>query len=151
MTDDTHDRIVTTGWIILLLLAAIGLVMFSITRSKAEPIPAAVSYQQVHTEFSSRRRIGRGFSCGLYMRQQFGGRYGSSFNLALSWAGLPRTSPTPGAVVVQRRKGRALGGGPGGHVSKIVSVIDACHAIVHDNRGTYRRNICKNLAAYVRP
>jgi hypothetical protein len=52
---------------------------------------------------------------------------------------------------VQRRRGRALGGGPGGHVSRIVSLISQCRAIVTDEKGTYERDICRNLVAYVKP
>lgn len=90
----------------------------------------------------------RGFNCGRYMSHLFGIK---SRLLALSWASFPHTYAHPGAVVVQRRKGRALGGGPGGHVSKIVSVISECRAVVQDNRGTYERDICRNLVAYVIP
>lgn len=89
------------------------------------------------------------FNCGHYLRQFYG--LGPSYGLALNWAGLRRSGPAPGTVVVQRRTGRALGGGPGGHVSRIVSIQGRCRAVVHDNRGTYSRDICKNLVAYVRP
>jgi hypothetical protein len=75
----------------------------------------------------------------------------SKYALALNWAALPHTHPHPGAVVVQRRAGRALGGGPGGHVSRIVQNISQCVAIVADEKGTYKRDICKNLVAYVQP
>lgn len=91
----------------------------------------------------------QGFKCGYVQRIHFG--LPAKFNLALNWATLPHTSARPGAVVVQRRKGRALGGGPGGHVSRIVNVTGQCRAIVTDNRGTYERDICKNLVAYVQP
>lgn len=90
-----------------------------------------------------------GFICGLTQRLHFG--LPPKFNLALAWAELPHTFAAPGAVVVQRRKGRALGGGPGGHVSRIVSVVGQCRAVVTDEKGTYERDICKNLVAYVRP
>lgn len=89
------------------------------------------------------------FDCGRVQRAFFG--LPEKFNLALNWATLPHTSPHPGAVVVQRRKGKALGGGPGGHVSRIESVVDNCHAVVTDEKGTYTRDICKNLVAYVNP
>lgn len=89
------------------------------------------------------------FDCGRVQRAYFG--LPEKFNLALNWATLPHTTPHPGAVVVQRRKGRALGGGPGGHVARIESVVDACHAVVTDEKGTYTRDICKNLVAYVNP
>jgi hypothetical protein len=90
-----------------------------------------------------------GFICGLTQRLHFG--LPSKYNLALAWAGLPHTSAQAGAVVVQRRRGRALGGGPGGHVSRIVSVVSQCRAVVTDEKGTYERDICKNLVAYVKP
>jgi hypothetical protein len=89
------------------------------------------------------------FICGATQAAYFG--LSSAFNLALHWATLPHTSAQPGAVVVQRRAGRALGGGPGGHVSRIVSVLGECRAVVTDDRGTYTRDICRNLVAYVRP
>lgn len=89
-------------------------------------------------------------SCGWYMRKVFGGRYGPAFNLARSWASLPKTSLRPGAVVVSKRKGRC-GNGWCGHVVKVVRVISACRAIVHDNRGTYERDICRNRVAVVQP
>jgi len=89
----------------------------------------------------------RGYTCGLYLRQQFG--LPAAFNLARNWLSLPRASLQHGAVVVSSRKGRALGGGPGGHVVKVVEVIDSCTAIVNDNRGTYKRNICKNQLGIV--
>lgn len=91
------------------------------------------------------------YTCGLYMRGLYGGKYGPEYNLALRWAHLQHTNAHPGAVVVQTRRGRALGGGPGGHVSRIVEMQGQCRAIVQDNRGRYSRDICKNLKAYVSP
>jgi hypothetical protein len=73
------------------------------------------------------------------------------FALALHWATLPHTTPHAGAVVVQTRRGRALGGGPGGHVSRIVEVLGECRAIVADARGQYSRDICRNTIAIVQP
>lgn len=89
------------------------------------------------------------FDCGRVARAYYG--LPQKYNLALNWAGLPHTTPHPDAVVVQRRHGRALGGGPGGHVSRIINVVDNCHAVVADEKGTYTRDICKNLVAYVNP
>lgn len=89
-------------------------------------------------------------SCGWHMRKLHGGRYGPAYNRARQWASLPRTTLSPGAVVVSSRKGRGCGG-PCGHVVKVVSVLDACRAIVTDNRGTYERNTCRNRVAVVRP
>ena len=97
-------------------------------------------------------RLGHhGFICGLTQRIYFGIK-DTTLNLALEWARkFPHTSAQPGAVVVQRRHGHALGGGPGGHVSRIISVNGACRATVTDEKGTYERDICKNLVAYVIP
>jgi len=95
----------------------------------------------------------RGFNCGRYQRWLNGltaPQY-RDLNLARSWLRLPHTTAAPGAIVVQSRHGRALGGGPGGHVSRIERLTGTCTAIVRDNRGTYERNICRNLLAYVRP
>lgn len=90
------------------------------------------------------------YDCGRYMRHRHGIK-DPCFNLALCWAKLPHTTAHPGAIVVQTRKGRALGGGPGGHVSEIVRPTGHCRAIVRDNRGTYERDICSRLVAYVSP
>lgn len=89
-------------------------------------------------------------SCGWHMRKLHGGRYGPEFNRARQWATLPRSSLRPGAVVVSSRKGRGCGGACG-HVVKVVRVIDACRAIVTDNRGTYERDTCRNRVAIVQP
>lgn len=91
------------------------------------------------------------FICGLTQRLYFGIR-DPALNLAREWARrFPHVAARPGAVVVQWRTGRALGGGPGGHVSRIVNVVDACHAVVTDEKGTYERDICRRLIAYVVP
>lgn len=90
-----------------------------------------------------------GYICGLTQARYF--HLPARYALALNYADLPHTDPHPGAVVVQRRKGRALGGGPGGHVSRIVENISQCVARVTDEKGTYTRDICKNLVAYVQP
>lgn len=90
------------------------------------------------------------YDCGRVQARYFG-KPVNQWALALKWATLPHTYPRPDAVVVQRRNGRALGGGPGGHVSRIVSVIDECHAVVADEKGTYPRDICKGRVAVVDP
>jgi hypothetical protein len=90
-----------------------------------------------------------GLICGLVQRLHF--HLPAKYNLALNWAQLPHIAAQPGAVVVQRRNGRALGGGPGGHVSRIVELRGQCRAIVTDERGTYERDICSRLVAYVSP
>lgn len=93
------------------------------------------------------------YTCGKTMCRMFGIAKCGSLALALEWAKtFPRVAqPAPSVVVVQRRKGRALGGGPGGHVSRIVSVTGPCRAIVQDNRGRYERDICRNRVALVSP
>lgn len=90
------------------------------------------------------------YDCGRYMRSLFG-IADKTFNRALHWATLPHTSLRSGVVVVSRRAGRDSAGGPGGHVAKVEQVLDRCTAIVRDNRGRYKRNICKNLVAFVSP
>jgi len=90
------------------------------------------------------------YICGV-TQARFFGLPESQFALALNWASLPHTDAHAGAVVVQRRSGHALGGGPGGHVSRIVEVTGQCRAVVTDNTGTYSRDICRNLVAYVQP
>ena len=90
------------------------------------------------------------YICGVTQARHFG-LPESKYAVALNWASLPHTDAHPGAVVVQRRAGRALGGGPGGHVSRIVEVLGQCQARVADEKGTYTRDICRNLVAYVQP
>lgn len=89
------------------------------------------------------------YDCGRVQRAHFG--LPERYNVALAWADLPRTSAQPGAVVVQTRPGRALGGGPGGHVSRIVEMRGSCRALVADDKGRYERDICSRLVAYVMP
>ena len=91
------------------------------------------------------------FDCGRTAKRLTGSSCGS--NLALAWAtNCPHTYAHAGAVVVSRRHGRALGGGPGGHVALIVTMgSDQCHATVHDEKGIYVRDICKNQVAIVTP
>lgn len=94
------------------------------------------------------RSVGR-FTCGVTMMRITGQR-DPRLALARSWLKFPRTSAGPGAIVVQSRNGRALGGGPGGHVSRILELRGSCRALVQDNRGTYERDICRRLLGYVR-
>lgn len=117
------------------------------------PLPPRVSDipRSVPHVRSARHDANGNFICGATQARHYGLR-DPRFRLALNWARLlPHVSPAPDVVVVQRRKGHALGGGPGGHVSRIVRLINACRAIVTDEKGTYERNICANLVAYVRP
>lgn len=95
------------------------------------------------------RHSHHGFTCGIYMSAK---NHTSYTPMARDWARkFPHTSAGPGAVVVQSRKGRALGGGLGGHVSQIIELTGTCRAIVNDNAGTYERDICRGLIAYVSP
>lgn len=95
------------------------------------------------------------YNCGRFMCSVFGIQCVTkqhNLQLALEWPKVFRhTSAHAGAVVVQTRPGRALGGGRGGHVSKIIAMKSPCRATVRDNRGTYERNICQRLVAYVQP
>ena len=88
--------------------------------------------------------------CGAVQMRHFG-IHDQSFRLAKHWATLPHTSPHPGAVVVQSRRGHDSAGHPGGHVSRIVEMRGNCRAVVSDSRGTYIRDICSRLIAYVDP
>jgi hypothetical protein len=97
------------------------------------------------------RHHGGGLICGAVQMAHFGIHDGR-FRLARNWARLlPHTTAQIGAVVVQSRSGRDSAGHPGGHVSRILSLQGSCRAIVADSRGTYSRDICHNLIAYVRP
>lgn len=91
------------------------------------------------------------FNCGRVQRAHYG-ITDPAYNMAQRWRGFQHVSAQPGAVVVQDRKGRASDGkSKGGHVARIVSVIDNCHAIVSDERGQYKREICGRNAAIVMP
>ena len=63
----------------------------------------------------------------------------NGFNLkrAVEWIrAFPRTSFHSGAVGYFRR------GGPSGHVLTVVDGSDCSNATVHDDAGTYQRNVC---------
>ncbi len=63
----------------------------------------------------------------------------NGFNLkrAVEWIrAFPRTSFQSGVV------GYIPRGGPSGHVFTVVDGSDCSHATVHDDRGTYTRNVC---------
>lgn len=94
------------------------------------------------------------FNCGRFMCKTFGIKNCGSLALALQWAKkFPHVhAPAPGTVLVQTRKGRALGGSQGGHVSRVVALTDkSCRVIVQDNRGRYERDHCRNFVAFVSP
>jgi len=93
----------------------------------------------------------RGFICGATQMAHYG-ITNPAYKMAQRWRDFQHVSAQPGAVVVQDRKGRASDGkSKGGHVSRIVSVIDNCHAIVADERGQYKREICGRNADIVMP
>ncbi len=92
----------------------------------------------------------RGFRCGATQMAHYG-ITNPKYRMALAWNDMQHVSAQPGAVVVQTRSGRALGGGPGGHVSRIVEMKGHCRAVVADDRGQYERDICSRLVAYVMP
>jgi hypothetical protein len=85
----------------------------------------------------------RNARCGWYLRRKLG-HGDAGLNLAQNWLRFPRTAARPGTVVVWTRGGRK------GHVAQIVRVTGACRAVVHDNRGTYERDICRRVLGYVR-
>lgn len=77
--------------------------------------------------------------CGWYMGR-LTGHHDRDLWLARNWAfKFPRVHARAGAVVVWPH-----------HVARIVSMQGNCRAVVHDNAGTYSRNIC-NAMAYVQP
>lgn len=91
------------------------------------------------------------FDCGRVARHHYN-LPPDPYNRALAWAdNLPHTSAAPEMVVVQTRPGRDSAGGPGGHVSRIVRLTGTCSAIVVDEKGSYERDICARLVAYVDP
>lgn len=110
-----------------------------------------------HTQqFSARRRhVGRGGACdgihrcicGSTQTRHFGlPRIVNGHNLwqAAEWPrAFPNTTPQVGAVMYQH------GGGPTGHVSRIVAYSGGCVATVADERGQYERNICSRGAKFV--
>jgi hypothetical protein len=91
-----------------------------------------------------------GLICGATQMRHFG-ITDKRYRMARLWAEFEHVSPAPEVVVVQGRSGRASDGSPGAHVSRIVRTIDSCHAVVSDEKGTYERDICKRLIAYVNP
>ena len=85
--------------------------------------------------------------CGSTQANHFGlPRIFKGHNLwqAVEWVrAFPHTTAHAGAVMYQR------GGGPTGHVSRIVSYSGGCRATVADERGQYERNICSRGAQFV--
>ena len=118
--------------------------------SDTNPCSALSGPWPVYQAASHKARVSHGIPprnarCGWYMGKITGHRDRSLW-LAQHWARrFPRTSARPGAVVVWTR------GGSKGHVAKIVSMRSRCRAVVHDNIGTYERDICRRVIAYVQP
>ena len=87
--------------------------------------------------------------CGSTQARHFGfPRMYNGHNLwrAAEWPrAFPHTTPHAGAVMYQH------GGGPSGHVSRLVSDPVGCTAQVADETGTYERNICSRGATFVLP
>lgn len=86
--------------------------------------------------------------CGTTQARHFGlprNYHGCNLAMAREWKRcFPRTSAHAGAV------GYTHGTGPTGHVFRIVDNSSGCgNALVTDDRGTYRRNICR--AVFVDP
>ena len=107
--------------------------------------PWNVHAQPIHAKRIQHAMPPRNARCGWYMGRLTGHRDRSLW-LAQNWARrFPRTSARSGAVVVWTR------GGNKGHVAKIISMQSRCRAVVHDNIGTYSRDICRRVIAYVQP
>lgn len=87
----------------------------------------------------------RNAQCGWYLGR-LTGHTDRSLWVAQNWARkFPRIQARPGAVVVWTR------GGGKGHVAKIQEMRGSCRAVVQDNAGTYERDICRSVIAYVQP
>ena len=85
--------------------------------------------------------------CGSTQTAHFGlPRIFNGHNLwrAIEWTrAFPRTQPHAGVVMYQH------GGGPSGHVSRLVTDPHGCIATVADDAGRYERNICKRGAVFL--
>jgi hypothetical protein len=135
-----------------IVLALVALVVLSASPASAQFFFGQGPWNQFAQKPQMQKRVSsyrsnwvppRNAQCGWYLRRHMG-HGDASLNLAQNWARrFPRTSARPGAVVVWTR------GGNRGHVAKIVSVQGGCRAVVHDNRGTYARDICRGVIAYV--
>jgi len=87
--------------------------------------------------------------CGSTQAAHFGlPRFVRGHNLwqAREWTrAFPHVSAQAGVVMYQH------GGGPTGHVSRIVEVRGQCRALVADERGQYERDTCSRGAVFVQP
>jgi hypothetical protein len=115
---------------------------------------AAIAVVALSTPAEAHHRH-HGGSCDGIHRCRCGSTQASFFGLprmfhghnlwqAVEWImAFPHTSPHAGAVGYQH------GGGPTGHVFRIVNYAGGCTATVSDDRGTYQRNICSRGATFV--
>lgn len=85
--------------------------------------------------------------CGSTQAAHFGlPRNYNGHNLwrASEWPrAFPRTTPRAGVVMYQH------GGGPSGHVSRLLTDPVRCIATVADDAGTYERNVCIRGARFM--
>lgn len=103
----------------------------------------------------TRRHVSRQGACDGFQRCRCGVTQANYFGLPLDYNGhnlktaiawvraFSHTSAQAGVVMYQR------GGGPTGHVSRIVELIGNCTATVSDDTGTYERNICSRGAVFM--
>lgn len=131
-----------------ILIAIVTLITLTAAPASAQMFFGQGPWNQLAQQSVSKPARGappRNAQCGWYMGKVTGHTRRSLW-LAQNWAReFPRTSPRPGAVVVWNR------GGSRGHVAQIVEMSsqNRCRATVHDNRGTYQRDICRGVMAYV--
>jgi hypothetical protein len=108
-------------------------------------IPAAEARHRHHGSCDGIHRC----RCGSTQAAHFGfPRIYHTHNLwrAIEWVhAFPRTTAHAGVVMYQH------GGGPSGHVSRLVSDPVGCTAMVADDAGRYERNICSRGAMFVDP
>src|ERR1017187_2370589 len=121
--------------LLIIAIAIMGISLMSINVADARPHHGRHHY---------------GLICGATQMAHFG-ITNARYRLAKAWLDFQRTTAQPGAVAVFDRPGRNSAGGRGGHVARIVSVNGPCSATVTDEKGTYERNICKRILAFVSP
>ena len=109
---------------------------------------ASVGLALILTAFLTVSAQARGHQCDGYHGCRCGVTAASYNGVALNYNGFnlkravewihafPRTSFQSGTV------GYIPHGGPSGHVFTVVDGSDCSHATVHDDRGTYSRNVC---------
>ena len=131
--------------------AAFALATISVT-TDAEASHRRAGIHQHHSHHIGHRRGRHGrFVCGLTQRLHFH-ITDPRYNYSYAWKDFESTYARKDAVVIQSRRGKASDGRlPGGHVSRIVEVLDECHAMVADEKGVYKRDICRNRVGIVMP